>query len=532
MSTTVRAHDSESAAESPTSVSDRRAFLRGAGLAAAAIGASAAAPAVVNAQPPRGRVPGPAPTGAAAVGATWQDPLLRLVRRITMGMNQAEVARARQLGYSGYLNYHLNASQIDDAAVDQFVAQNYPMVNFDIAQLRTADRGMAEGQLQEATLYRAAFSGRQLHERMVEFWTDHFTIAITKDAIGNTKLLDDRTVIRRHALGNFREMLHASAKSTAMILYLDQQLNRFDPNNPNRPVNQNYAREIMELHTLGVYGGYTQDDVAQLARILSGWGARNFEFFVTPTAHDWNAKTWMGRTIPAVATPALRTAAAAQLEGEQAIDFLLDHPSTARYISWKMARWLLQYDPPQAAVDAAAAAYTSTRGDIKSMIRAILTRTNLMASEPLYKRPFHFAMSAMRTMGTTAVTAAGHRNLRFNYDNMNMRLFYWEQPNGWPFQVEWWSGLVLQRWQFAGVLANQNSTNYSIDIAKFTRAGSTPEAVATRIIEEVFAGEVTARFRTELVGFLRGTPASNTVSAARLRDGLALAMSSTPFQWY
>jgi uncharacterized protein (DUF1800 family) len=524
MSTQVSEHESESTTET---LSDRRAFLRGgASLAALAVGAASAAPAVANAQPARGRIPAPAPTGAAAVGATWRDPLLRLVRRVTMGLNPTEVARARSLGYQGYLEYQLASDRIDDAAVDQFVTTNYPLLAMDIATLRTQDRGMAEAQLQEATLYRAAFSGRQLQERMVEFWTDHFTIAITKDAIGNTKLIDDRDVIRRHAMGNFFDMLRASSKSPSMILYLDQQLNRTP--NPN----QNYAREIMELHTLGVYGGYTQDDVAQLARILTGWRALGFQFNVDPNGHDWNAKTWMGQTFPAVPAGAGRTAAAAQAEGERAVEFLLTHPSTARYIGWKMARWLLQYDPPQAAVDAAAAAYTNTRGDIKSMIRAILTRPNLMAAQPLYKRPYHYAVSTMRSLGTTAMTMNGVRNIRNNYDQMNMRLFYWEQPNGWPFQVEWWSGLVLQRWRYSGFAAFSNNNDYRIDVAKFQRAGGTPDAVATRIIDELFAGEVSARFRSELVAFLRGTPVTTTVNETRLRDGLALAMSSTPYQWY
>jgi uncharacterized protein (DUF1800 family) len=526
MSTQVRENTSEAASES-TRPTDRRAFLRGgAGLAAMAVGAAASAPAAVSAQPPRGRFPAPAPTGAAAVAATWRDPLLRLVRRTTMGLTPAEVARARQLGYAGYLEYQLNHLAIDDTAVDQFVATNYPMLAMDVATLRTQDRGQAEQQLQEATLYRGAFSNRQLYQRMVEFWTDHFTIAITKDAIGNTKLIDDREVIRRHALGNFHDMLRASSKSAAMILYLDQQLNRTP--NPN----QNYAREIMELHTLGVYGGYSQDDVAQLSRILTGWRALGFQFNVDPNGHDWNAKTWMGQTFPAVPAGAGRTAAAAQAEGERAVDFLLQHPSTARYIGWKMARWLLHYDPPQAAVDAAAAAYTSTRGDIKAMIRAILTRQNLMAAQPLYKRPYHFAVSSMRSLGATALTMNGVRNIRGNYDQMNMRLFFWEQPNGWPYQVEWWSGLVLQRWRYAGFAANANSNDYRFDLAKFRSAGASPEAIATRIIDELFAGEVSARTRTELTAFLRGTPATTTVSDGRLRDGIALAMSSTPFQWY
>jgi uncharacterized protein (DUF1800 family) len=508
----------------PAAVPDRRAFLRiGAGTAAALAATAGSA----SAQPPRGRAPAPAPTGAAQVAASWQDPLLRLVRRVTMGLNPEEVALARRLGYVGYLEHHLAADRIGDQACQDFVAANYPALAMDMTTVRAQDTNMVYTQLQNAALYRAAFSKRQLHERMVEFWTDHFTISINKGAIQNSKIIDDREVIRRHALGNFREMLHASAKSVAMILYLDQQLNRTPT------PNQNYAREIMELHTLGVNGGYTQDDVAALSRILTGWGVLNFQFTPSVNAHDWNAKTWMGQSFPAVPAGAGRTVQAVQDEGERAINFLLDHPSTARYLGWKLSRWLLQYDPPQSAVDAAAAAYTRTRGDIKAMIRAILTRQHLMAAQPLYKRPFHLAVSAIRSLGPETLTANGVNNtVRGNYNQMNMQLFTWEQPNGWPFQVEWWSGLVLQRWRYAGGVATTNSNDFRYDLAKFRSAGTSPEAVAARIIDTVFAGEVSTRFRSELTGFLRGTPATATVSDGRLRDGLSLAFSSLPYQWY
>ena len=176
---------------------------------------------------------------------------------------------------------------------------------------------------------------------MVEFWSDHFNIDYEK--VGYLKTLDDRDVIRKHALGKFPDLLKASAHSPAMLEYLDNTRSR------GRNTNQNYAREIMELHTLGVDGGYTQDDVAELSRILTGWTIQGRGVFAfDPTGHDFTAKTFLATTFPAQATS---VGAAAVQEGERAIDMLLAHPSTAKFISKKMIRWLLRYDPSDSLVD-------------------------------------------------------------------------------------------------------------------------------------------------------------------------------------
>ena len=171
-------------------------------------------------------------------------------------------------------------------------------------------------------------------------------------------MVDDRDVIRPHALGKFPDLLRASAHSGAMLYYLDQNTSRTPT------PNQNYAREIMELHTMGVDGGYTQTDVAELSRILTGWSMTNAGAFrFIRSYHDRNAKTFLGRSFPAMATTA--TDAQMQSEGDAAIDMLLQHPSTARYIAWKMARWLLAYEPPTSVVEATAATFTRTGGDIR-----------------------------------------------------------------------------------------------------------------------------------------------------------------------
>ncbi len=445
----------------------------------------------------------------------WDSVLTRLVRRVTNGVTEDEMTLARKLGFSGYLNYHLAPNKIDDSSSNAFVGQNYPWLSFDGEQLYSQDQNAVRQQLTEMTLYRAAFSKRQLYERMVEFWSDHFNIAIAD--VNYLKLIDDREVIRKNALGNFPALLKASAHSPAMLEYLDNTRNR------QRTLNENYAREIMELHTLGVNGGYTQVDVRELARVLTGWTlAGRGTFFFDPSGHDFGEKTVMGQKFPAMPVSA---GSAAKSEGDAMLDFLVKHPNTARFISKKMLRWLLQYDPNEAQITAVASTYMRTNGDIPSMVRAILTPANLTAATPKYKRPFTFMVSALRATKPTItkVTTLHDRWMAA----MGQSLFAWSPPDGYPDRAEYWSGNVLQRWNFAVNLTNQTAGEYFIDPARFA-IGSTSDVVATAISKELFGGEMPERLRTQLLAYMN---AQTTLSAARVRETVALALSSSTFQW-
>ena len=248
-----------------------------------------------------------------------------------MGVTPGEMARANQLGWQAYLNAQLNYTRISDDTVENFIATKWPLMSQTSDTLFSADAGQVQTQLQESTIYRSAFSSRQLYQRMVEFWTDHFNQDV--DKVGYLLVADQRDVIRKNALGKFPDLLKASAHSASMMAYLDQ-----NTSNKNAP-NQNYAREIMELHTLGVDGGYTQNDVAELSRVLTGWtvvGRGQFAF--NPNFHDWGSKTVLGVTIPA-GSPSI--GADGIKEGEQMLDFLASHPSTAKFIATKLLKWLL-----------------------------------------------------------------------------------------------------------------------------------------------------------------------------------------------
>jgi uncharacterized protein (DUF1800 family) len=475
------------------------------GAAALATPEQAAAQHVVR--PPTSRPPAP-----PAVG----DSIIRLVRRVTNGLTEEEVARAKKLGFTRYLEYQLKPSAIDDGAVEQFVATSYPVLALDGTILQSMDQNQLGVQLSEATVYRAAFSKRQLYERMVHFWSDHFNIYYPK--VNYLKVVDDREVVRKHALGKFPDMLRASAHSPAMLEYLDNTRSR------GRNINENYARELMELHSLGVDGGYTQTDVRELARCLTGWTIagrqQGFGFRFDPSGHDYTAKVVLGVNIPA------QTAGSpdGQKDGEQVLDMLVKDPNTAKFISTKMARWLLRYDPPAELVEKVAATYTRTGGDIPSMIRDILTPQNLIAAPAKYRQPYQMVLASLRATQPT-VTSIGAMSRQLGALGQN--LFRWEDPDGYPDNVDWWAGTILQRWNFMTSITNLASGDIVVDVAPLMAGGSW-DAVVETIGKRAFGGEMPAALKAEVRAF----GAAGQLNAARVREAFALALSSSHFQWY
>lgn len=497
--------------------STRRNFFRaGAAVAVSSAGALALIPRRGPRNPTLDPILPPAqPSNTPTLGTeTWGTPEIRLARRITMGLTPEEAQLARTKGFSGYLDYQLNYTAIDDTAVQAFVATTYPQIVMTGVELYLLDAGLVLRQLQEATLFRAAFSKRQLYERMVEFWSDHFNISMRD--VGYLKTLDDRDVVRKHALGSFPDMVRASARSTAMLTYLDNNTSRVGR------INENYARELMELHTLGVDGGYTQADVVAVARCFTGWtitGRGDFRF--DAAGHDYAAKTFLGQAIPA----APGTGAAGISDGDKVIDYLVKHPNTAKYVSSKMIKWLLRYDPSPALVDQVAAVYMQTNGNIPAMIRSILTLDNIVAAPPKHKRPFHFVASALRAVNPTVKGVAGIAGTRLQL--VGQQSFVWETPDGYPDNVQFWSGLVMQRWNFGDYLAALTTGDVIVDIAPL-RTVDTPDGIVNAISTAMFGGAMPLRTRDALRSYLGATALSNT----RVREALALAINSTSFQWY
>jgi uncharacterized protein (DUF1800 family) len=493
--------------ETDPTVRSRRAFLFGDG--------AGAQPRPQPRPQPRSRFQTAAVTEVAPVPATWKDPVARLLRRATMGLTADDLAAAKATGYSAWLNRQLRPSRVADDAVATAVAERYPLLAQATDQIALVTNGstLAVQQLQQATVFRAAFSRRQLFERMVEFWSDHFNISVNK--VGYLKVADDRDVIRKYALGRFGDLLRASAKSPAMLAYLDQTQSR-----SGRP-NQNYARELMELHTLGVDGGYTQTDVAELSRVLTGWtiqGRGNFYF--DPNGHDWGSKTVLGLTIPAGSVSLGQKGIE---EGERILDLLVNHPSTARFLAAKMLRWLLTAEPTDSQVRTVAGVYRATGGDISAMVRAILNDAWVTASPAKFKRPFHYVVSAARVLGPT-VTATDPLYNQINV--IGQPLFVWETPDGYPDRTEYWAGNIVPRWSAAMTLANLRSAAVTVDVTPYLGGGAAGALDA--IAQRVFGGEMSPNTRAALQTYL----AAGAVNENRVRETLGLALAAADFQWY
>jgi len=335
------------------------------------------------------------PVGAhSPTGPGSMDQVLRsLLNHATQGFNLPDYWEAKGMGYDAWLEWQLDYEAIDDSAVDSALAY-YPTLTMNNPTLYTTyvnDAATVVYELQDANLRRSIYSRKQLYERMVEFWTDHFSISQLDDYCLWFKTRDEARVIRKHALGSFPEMLRNSPKSAAMLWYLDNW------NNQAGAVQENYARELLELHTLGVDGPYTQQDVVEVARCFTGWtftGLYDSQpiglFSFKGNYHDYGQKTVLGNVINGSGVS----------EGEQVIDILATHPKTAEFISTKMARWLLGYEPPQDLIDRLVQIYLSTQGSIKPMVREILSMEVLGKVKPevrtKFKRPYHVITSIMR----------------------------------------------------------------------------------------------------------------------------------------
>lgn len=503
-------------------VKSRRAFLFGA--VAGVATAATAAPRTMLAQGRRATVakrtaahPDLFATGALANAVPappeWGNSVARLVRRATMGITDSDLATAKSMGYEDWLHSQLDYTRIDNTTVEGQVAALWPQLAESGDTLNTADHGTIRNMLQAQWIYRAVRSPRQLYERMVEFWSDHFNIDF--DKVGYLKIIDDREVIRKHALGKFSDLLKASTKSPAMLAYLDQTVSRVGA------VNENYARELLELHTVGVDGGYTQQDVAELARVLTGWtiaGRGIFSF--NANGHDWSAKTVMGMTIPA-SSPSLGQAGIQ--EGEKIIEMLITHPRTAIYISTKLLQWFITPDPSATQISAVASVFRATKGDIRLVVRAVLNSGWVAAAPLKFKRPFHYLVSSIRSSKAVVTNTT---NMISQINTLGQPLYLWETPDGYPDLFEYWSGNLMPRWQFASTVSTLRTGQIIIDSAPYLTG--TSDAAIDLINANFFGSEMGLALRTVLLAYVKG----GTLNDARVREAISLAIASESFQWY
>ena len=405
---------------------------------------------------------------------TSEQKTVHFLNRTSFGPTFESAQRVQRLGARAYLEEQLEPGKIPDPVAEEKTAglktmrlstrelfELYPPTKTAQAQGDRASmaaemqqRRLSLQELQQARFLRAVHSERQLYELMVDFWSNHFNIFAGKGPDLWLTTPYDREVIRPHALGKFRDLLLATAKSPAMLFYLDNWLSSSPNTAPmraqtitaRRGINENYARELMELHTLGVDGGYTQEDVREVARCFTGWTIlrpRNeADFYFAPRMHDPGAKTVLGTRIPA---------GGGMEDGMKVLDLLAHHPSTARFIATKLARRFVADEPPAALVNQATDTFRRTDGDTRAVLRTILNAPEFYAPEfyrAKVKKPLEFTASALRA--THAETKVTHQLARY-LGRMGEPLFLSRPPTGYADTGAAWASpdMLLTRMNFA-----------------------------------------------------------------------------------
>jgi uncharacterized protein (DUF1800 family) len=435
-------------------------------------------------------------------------------------------------------------------------------------------QGLVNYEVQSGKLLRAVYSDRQLEEVLTDFWFNHFNVYIGKGADRYLVTSYERDVIRPHVLGKFKDLLVATAQSPAMLFYLDNwqsegpdsqaatgrpqqklQAHRgwasgpFGPRpvagHPNSPpqrgqqkrrngLNENYARELMELHTLGVNGGYTQQDVTEVARVFTGWTLQEPRegggFVFKEKLHEPGAKTVLGHKIKENG----------EKEGLQVLDMLAHHPSTAHFISLKLAQRFVADDPPPALVDQMAKTFLKSDGDLREVMRTMLTSQQFWAPEAYrakIKTPFEYVVSALRATDTEITET---QPLLSTLNKMGMQIYGMQPPTGYSTNADTWvnSAALLDRMNFALALVNNRVGGTQFDEARLlsdTAAGNEfvdPYANQARLEQLLLSGNVSPQTHQTIeheIDAVHGLP-QNGNRPAGTNTTVALLLGSPEFQ--
>ncbi len=454
----------------------------------------------------------------------------------------------------------------------------------------------ALGELQHAKLARAVLSERQLEEVLVDFWFNHFNVDARKQQVRATVVSYEQDVIRPHVFGHFRDLLGATAHSAAMLVYLDnfrssremtlgpreqaaaERLRRevmgeeamkpeadaMTPATPAPPaapakrgLNENYGRELLELHTLGVDGGYTQGDVQEVARAFTGWtlNPRNGDFVFRRTWHDDGPKKILGVEF---------ASGGGVKDGERALDMLASHPATARRIATKLCQRFVADEPPAALVDRVAKVFLESKGDLRATYAAIFFAPEFFAAETMRtktKSPFEFAASSLRASGAAFVDGEGVVRARLplraveagaslgrggdRLDRMPRKTamlhlvelgqppYVWGPPTGFPEDSTHWvsAGALVSRLNFALALTSGQVADLRVDARKLLGGANPdrPDEVVSALAANVLGrqpGEGTRRVLLE-----QAAPAGEGATAVPdVPKLLALMLGSPEFQ--
>ena len=452
--------------------------------------------------------------GAPVIGASEAPPsddaaITHVLNRLTYGPRPGDVERVRSMGIQKWIESQLLPSRIDNTSLEtrltgletltldsQTIQREYAAPA--MAERREQKRANPDGEpndpamrhapateaqrkgreviadIEQAKLLRAVYSDRQLEEVLVDFWFNHFNVFAGKGATRNYVSEYEREAIRPYVLGHFRDLLGATAKSSAMLFYLDNWQSSVQqsaspiasgtarrgrvaagrpadaPPQRSRGINENYARELMELHTLGVDGGYTQQDIVNVARAFTGWTMQPRQgsgFMFAAARHDRGEKIVLGRTI---------TAGGGVNDGEQVLDIVAAHPATARHIATKLAIRFVSDTPSTQLVERLAARFTAAKGDLREVMKTLLASPEFMSPDGYrakVKTPLEFVASALRATGADVRTALPlARTLR----DMGMPLYFCQPPTGYEE--------VASTWVSAGALVSR--MNFAVDLSK------------------------------------------------------------------
>ncbi len=501
-------------------------------------------------------VPGRAPAlaGAAAFPNDART-ILHVLNRTGFGPRPGDVEKVQALGLQRYIDQQLHPERIADAGMtarlsglttlgmsNREIAETYEIPQIqarrDKKQEAAPDPGGADMQkppalpnplqqaanrvvveLSEQKVLRAVYSERQLQEVLTDFWFNHFNVDARKGPDRFMLTEYERDVIRPRVLGKFLDLLEATAKSPAMLFYLDNWMSA-DPNGPHpargggplggrggrgrfgapdvmmppppargpnapRGLNENYGRELMELHTLGVDGGYTQKDVTEVARALTGWTIQNPRmgggFRFEPRLHDTGEKLVLGHRIKA---------GGGQEDGDQVLDILATHPSTARFIATKLARRFVSDAPPAALVDRAAETFRTTGGDLREVTRAILTSPEFLSADAYrakVKTPFEFLASALRA---TDADVRDAMPLVRTMQQLGMPLYMCQPPTGYKDAADAWvnTGALVNRMNVALRLAGNQMPG-------ITAAGLQAPGDGRSLVDTALGGDISLTTR-------------------------------------
>jgi uncharacterized protein (DUF1800 family) len=403
---------------------------------------------------------------------------IHVLNRLTYGIRPGDIDRVQSIGLDKYIQQQLNPDSIAES----------PAVTERLAKLETIDLSPVElfqqynpnppnngqnpevqsrriekkqgrqvtNQAREARLWRSIYSQHQLQEVMVDFWYNHFNVHAEKGLDRLWVGAYERQAIRPYALGKFRDLVGATARHPAMLFYLDNWQNVAPVTNKKgkfQGLNENYARELMELHTLGVDSGYKQDDVIALARIFTGWGFKQpgqkipdgYNFNFNANRHDFGNKTFLNQNIIGSGLG----------EGEQALDLLARHPSTARHISFKLAQYFVSDNPPKSLVTRLSKKFITTEGDIKQVLNMLFYSPEFMDKKyygAKFKTPYQYAISSVRAIdpGTENSNTADRSGLpRYGFINnlkplndllnqLGMPIYGCQTPNGYKNTQDAW----------------------------------------------------------------------------------------------